>query len=119
MFGSSRDRFPTKKPCQSPRPLLPRAQVPEDLLRWPCVIVSPGFEHPESFAEKQRFSSDDDVKPNAISIGVIETPPESRCLLAPLAAAWNRLTDPDRAEVVELSKRLATHPSHPTSSDSN
>ena len=78
-----------------------------------------GFEQPAFSAEKHGFPSEDDADSDASSTGVALNSAESPCLLARLAAAWNRLTDPDRAEVVELSERLATHPSHPTSSDSN
>ena len=94
-----------------------KTRISAGLSRQP--VPPQGGEQPANSARKQGRVSRGDVNSDASSTGVAVNPAESRCLLARLAAAWNRLTDPDRAEVVKLSERLATHPSHPTSSDSN
>ena len=62
---------------------------------------------PHKLPAKPGVSPLDDANSDAVSNGTAAQPAESPALLGLMAAAWNRLSDADRAAVVELAEQLA------------
>lgn len=66
-----------------------------------------GHEHTSNSLRKPGVSPQGNANSDAVSTGTGPQPAESPALLARMAAAWNRLSDADRAAVVGLAERLA------------